>query len=83
MSADVEQRADYGAYHVAQEAVRRNGEYQQPVVLPLPSGAGNAAQVRFIVRVQLAKTGEILFSRQQGCGFVHAAQIERPNFKGD
>ena len=51
--------------------VRRNGEYQQPVVLPLPSGAGNAAQVRFIVRVQLAKTGEILFSRQQGLSLIH------------
>ena len=76
-AAHFDERADYGAHHVAQETVGRDFELPHVVGRFFPHGAAHAADVGLRVGVELGETGEVINRQQVTGGAVHRLEIER------
>ena len=75
VAADLDEGADDGAHHVAQEAVGSDGEYPLVAVLG-PLGMGDAAVVGLDVGVQFGEGGEVGVVQQAACGLVHQVKVK-------
>lgn len=75
VTAHLDECADNGAHHVAQEAVGGDGE--DPLVILLgPLGMGDAAVVGLDVGVMFGEGGEVGIVKQAGGGVVHEVEVE-------
>ena len=75
VAAYLDEGADDGAHHVAQEAVGGDGE-DPLVTFQRPLGVGDAAVVGFDVGVQFGEGGEVGVVEQAGGGLVHQVEVE-------
>lgn len=75
-ASHVDQRADYGAYHVAQETVGAYGE-DEHITLAAPLGARHMTYVGLVVGVEFGERGEVVVPQKRLGGAIHAPDIER------
>ena len=76
VAAYLDEGADDGAHHIAQETVGTDGEYPLAVILAFPLGVGDTAVVGLDVGVQLGEGGEVDIVQQSGCGLIHQVKIQ-------
>ena len=73
----MEERADYGTYHIAQESVRRDGKDPLAGLCKWhPSGFRYTAVVRFDVGMQFAEAREVDISGKKSRRFIHTFEVE-------